>query len=618
MLGAVLGDIIGSPYEFDSNNVKSTVFPLFSEYSRFTDDTVMTCAVAKALTETLGMPDTAVQSHLIQCMLLLGRKYPNAGYGGKFCQWLSEDNPKPYNSWGNGSAMRVAAVGRLFSTMGETMHMAELTASVSHNHPEGIRGAQATAAAMFLARAGAPKQEIARYITEQFGYDLRRSLDEIRPDYTMDVSCQGSVPIALRAFIEGKDYESTVRLAVSVGGDSDTIACIAGAIAECRYGIPDSILLEGLKRLDNPLKIICRDYLQVLKGVRPPRESWQSLVYKPAAKTELQQLEDALTVLHEASDVSVPQNRLPSVQLAAAAIMRNCEVLSPFQMDKETMVDFFGTDDVSLIADAASRGGVQSLKKQVKLKLMTIHDSRDEIWMPVFTSREQMDKGGKVSAVNRPFGTLSREVSRREDTAGVVINPFGYGLNLRKQMLSKLPLLRMASCISLLRGDITKLPVDAVVNAANESLLGGSGVDGAIHAGAGKPLLEECRGLQGCQTGEAVLTLAHGLPSRYILHTVGPVYSGTKEDAVQLASCYRSCLDLAASHDIKSIVFPCISTGVFGYPAEKAARVAIETVDSWLKEHTDKVLYIYFCCFTDKDYNLYRALLQQSSQTVTE
>ena len=286
MFGAILGDIIGSPYEFDRNNHKSTDFPLFSDKSRFTDDTVMTCAVAQALMETAGQRDEQIQQRLTACMQTLGRAYPYAGYGGRFARWLTEESPRPYNSWGNGSAMRVSAVGLLYGTMAETLHMAELTAAVTHNHPDGIKGAQAIAAAMYLIRAGAPKQRMAAYITGHFGYDLQRPLDVLRAECVMDVSCRGTVPIALRAFLEGNDFEQVVRMAVSVGGDSDTIACMAGAVASCRYDIPENILEEGRKRLTEPLEDICERFLKYLKeNARLPRESWQSLTEDAASGT---------------------------------------------------------------------------------------------------------------------------------------------------------------------------------------------------------------------------------------------------------------------------------------------------------------------------------------------
>lgn len=235
MLGALAGDIIGSPYEF--YNTKSTDFELFTKWTKFTDDSVMTLAVAKWLMED----DEHSPWHLIKCMQELGRRYPRAGYGGNFNCWLRQENPQPYKSWGNGAGMRVSPVGLYAKTLDEALNLAEITASVSHNHPEGIRGAQAIATSVYLCKEGQSKQEIKDYVEEKFGYNLSRTIDEIRPNYAFDVSCQGSVPEAIIAFLEGNSFEEVIRLAVSIGGDSDTIGCMAGAIAACRYPIPDDI-----------------------------------------------------------------------------------------------------------------------------------------------------------------------------------------------------------------------------------------------------------------------------------------------------------------------------------------------------------------------------------------
>lgn len=248
MIGALLGDMIGAPYEFD-RGAKTKDFPLFSKHSEFTDDSVMTIAVAEALLDTLGQPDEDITATLIASMQKWGKKYPNAGYGGMFIRWLHEKNPKPYGSFGNGSAMRVSPAGWLFDDVETTRHMAALTASVSHNHPEGIKGAEAIASAIFLARTGSSKEDIKNYIINEFGYDLSRTCDEIRPGYHHVETCQETVPEAITAFLEGQDFEDVIRTAVSLGGDCDTLTCIAGSIAEAFYGVPDEIAAECRKRL---------------------------------------------------------------------------------------------------------------------------------------------------------------------------------------------------------------------------------------------------------------------------------------------------------------------------------------------------------------------------------
>lgn len=251
MLGAIIGDVIGSVYEW--NNIKTTEFPLFNSYCRPTDDSVMTIAVADGLMRSWGQDDDAVKTAVVKSMQYYGRKYPNAGYGGSFRRWIVSANPQPYNSWGNGSAMRVSSVAWLYDNLEDVMHMAELTAAVTHNHEEGIKGAMALASVIFLARAHCDKKDIKDFVEKTFGYDLSASLDVIRPEYGFDVSCQGSVPQAICAFLEADSYEEAVRLAVSIGGDSDTIACMAGAAAEGFYGIPDQIKREGLRHIDNYL-----------------------------------------------------------------------------------------------------------------------------------------------------------------------------------------------------------------------------------------------------------------------------------------------------------------------------------------------------------------------------
>ena len=235
MLGALVGDIIGSIYEFQ--NTKSVDFELLNCYSNFTDDSVMTLAVAKWLMED----EAHTINYLIGCMQELGNRYPNAGYGSRFGVWLEEEDPQPYNSWGNGAGMRVSPVGLYAKTLDEALALAAVTASVSHNHPEGVKGAQAIASCVFLCKQGKSKPEIKEYVEKTFYYNLDRTISDIRPMYGFDVSCQGSVPEAIISFLEGNSFEEVIRLSVSIGGDSDTIACMAGAIAACMYPVPDDI-----------------------------------------------------------------------------------------------------------------------------------------------------------------------------------------------------------------------------------------------------------------------------------------------------------------------------------------------------------------------------------------
>ncbi|MBR3640602.1 MAG: ADP-ribosylglycohydrolase family protein [Oscillibacter sp.] len=259
MFGAILGDIIGSAYEFDAHNCKSKDFPFFTARSTFTDDTVMTLAVADALMKLpADADDDRVRAALTRTMLHIGRHYPFCGYGARFHRWMFSTNPQPYGSYGNGSGMRVSSVAWFCDDLDSVLHVAKLTADVSHNHPEGIKGAQAVASAIFLARTGKTKAEIKSYVETQFGYDLDRTCDEIRPTYHHVETCQESVPEAIIAFLEGTDFEDVIRTAVSIGGDSDTIADMAGAVAEAYYGVPKALREECYARLPDELAEILR------------------------------------------------------------------------------------------------------------------------------------------------------------------------------------------------------------------------------------------------------------------------------------------------------------------------------------------------------------------------
>ena len=252
MIGAILGDMIGCPYEFDRGN-KTKDFPLFTKHSRFTDDTVMCIAVAEAF-RNAPEDENVIRSRLIGSMQHWGHRYPNESYGVRFRSWLYSRKPQPYNSFGNGSAMRVAPVAWLFGDLDTVRRMARLSADVTHNHSEGIKGAEATASAIFLARTGHSKAEIKEYIESEFQYDLSRTCDEIRPTYHHVESCQETVPEAITAFLEGESFEDVIRTAVSLGGDCDTLTCIAGAIAEGFYDVPGVMKEECRRRLTPDLK----------------------------------------------------------------------------------------------------------------------------------------------------------------------------------------------------------------------------------------------------------------------------------------------------------------------------------------------------------------------------
>lgn len=244
MIGAIAGDVIGSVHE--GAPAQSKDFPLFVPGSRFTDDTVLTVAVASAVRAGGGYA---------AALRRWGRRYPHAGYGGWFRDWLARDDAGPYNSFGNGSAMRVSAVGWAFDDLEAVLDEAARSAAVTHDHPEGIKGAQAVAAAIHLARSGATKAQLAALLAQRFGYDCSMRLEALQARGGFDVSCQGTVPAAAVAFLQSTGYEDAVRNAVSFGGDADTLACIAGALAEAHYGgVPDAIQEEAFGRLDAALR----------------------------------------------------------------------------------------------------------------------------------------------------------------------------------------------------------------------------------------------------------------------------------------------------------------------------------------------------------------------------
>lgn len=251
MIGSLIGDVVGSTFEFHKWKYKEN-FELFSNDSTYTDDSVLTVATADCILNNKDFTKT---------YQWYARNFINRGYGGMFRRWIDTDNPQPYNSFGNGSAMRVSPIGFAYDTLEETLEMAKRSAEVTHNHIEGIKGAQAVASAIFLARKGSTKEEIKDYIQKTFEYNLDRTIAEIKPTYSFNETCQGSVPEAIICFLESTDYESCIRLAVSLCGDADTQACIAGGIAQAFYkNIPYSMITETLNRLDDRMIKITSDF----------------------------------------------------------------------------------------------------------------------------------------------------------------------------------------------------------------------------------------------------------------------------------------------------------------------------------------------------------------------
>ena len=260
MLGALTGDIVGSIYGWD--NIKSTEFPFFQEHCFFTDDSVLTVALADAI--------LSGESYATKMRQYVYR-YPDAGYGGHFRAWARGVGLSPYNSCGNGASMRISPVGWAYDSLEEVLLRAEEFTAITHNHPEGIKGGVATAAAIFLSRTGNDKEHIRRSIEELSGYDLSLTCDAIRPEYSFNATAQGTTPQAIIAFLESHDFESAIRLAISLGGDSDTLACITGSIAEAYYGgVPDVISTQVLNFLNEPLRRVTMEFTRKYCSARVP------------------------------------------------------------------------------------------------------------------------------------------------------------------------------------------------------------------------------------------------------------------------------------------------------------------------------------------------------------
>ena len=391
MYGAILGDMIGAPYEFDRGD-KTKEFSLFVKESQFTDDTVMTVAVAEALLGTHKASVERIRGALVRSMKRWGKRYPHAGYGGMFRRWLRSWNPEPYNSFGNGSAMRVCAAGWLSDTLEGTRRLARLTAEVTHNHPEGIKGAESVASAIFLARSGKSKDEIKDYIVREFGYDLSRTCDEIRPGYRHVESCQETVPEAITAFLEGSDFEDVIRTAVSLGGDCDTLTCIAGSMAEAFYGVPQELKDECRKRLP-------ADMLDVLDRFA---EQTRPAFHDPFLDGN-ETIEAAISAYH-----------------AEATKENLCAVLDAIR-------DRMHADGHFMIPVIPSEDGREFTFRTVQSK-----DGKE--WLAAFTSPSEYEKGPQSQIISN-FIDVMLKACIDLDAVGFILNPWGQSFLLDRELI---------------------------------------------------------------------------------------------------------------------------------------------------------------------------------------
>lgn len=411
MYGAILGDIIGSPFEFDRGD-KTKDFKLFSRRSHFTDDSVMTLAVCEALLK-VGQDTTVkeIEDTVISSMQSWGRRYPHEGYGGYFRRWLTARHPEPYNSFGNGSAMRVSAAGWLYDSLEKTRVVAKATANVTHNHPEGIKGAEATASAIFMARNGSSKEEIKKYIENEFHYDLNRTLDEIRPSFHMDETCQKTVPEAIIAFLEARDFEDAIRNAVSLGGDTDTLGAITGSIAEAYFGISETLISE------------CRN--RINKDMRDVVDAFYSLVREDDSPNTNQMIEKAINQYYVHND---KEGMILFIDMMINTMKQGGEFIVPYI----TKNSFLSKEQINSI----NIGDIFTLDHDIKLKMETVKDASGKEWLGVFTSTEEMHKGSSGNVqINQSILSILKLVIDWKEIDGIVINPFGKYMQISKAMI---------------------------------------------------------------------------------------------------------------------------------------------------------------------------------------
>lgn len=341
--------------------------------------------------------DDAVHHAVSKAMRTWGRNYPDAGYGGRFRAWLfTHRKPKPYGSWGNGSAMRVSSVGWLYDTIEETRRFAKLTAEVTHNHPEGIKGAEATASAIFMARTGATKNEIREYIIQEFGYDLSRTCDEIRPEYHHVESCQETVPEAITAFMEGNDFEDVIRTAVSLGGDCDTLTCISGAIAEAFYGVPETMKEECRKRLPEDMLTILDSFEQMIADKNPP--------YHDSFLDGNELIDGAIDRYYEDGS---KDNLIAVLDAIRQRMHADGHLIFPVIMDEED---------------------------ENRFSFQAIQTKDGKLWNAAFTSQAEFEKGAPSRFISN-FIDSSMKFCLESETEGFIINPWGQSFMLAKELI---------------------------------------------------------------------------------------------------------------------------------------------------------------------------------------
>ena len=423
MYGAILGDIIGSRFEFDRGGW-SKEFKLLTAEDNWTDDTVMTVAIAEALMDAGRSASVEeIEAECVKSMQRWGRKYPGAGYGGRFIGWLGSKNPRPYGSYGNGSAMRVSAAGWLYDSLERTREVARATANVTHNHPEGIKGAECTAAVIYLARTGWEKENIERYVVKEFGYDFSESLEEMRARHRHDESCQDALPKALRSFFDGTSYEDVVRNAVSLGGDTDTIAAIAGSMAEAFFDMPILLRGECLHRIEKEMSDVIERFDRFV-GRNIAEEVDEYADNAPLAAA-------LLLYLDEEDEKKRFDAFMTFLNVLAKRIKENAEVPMPFIDVNDTLLEGLDIEHLKL-------GDTVQIKDEVRLRMDTVFDGDGKYWLPLYITRRELEKGHTANVI-MPVAILDvlKIGLKDESLQGVVVNPFGKPYVMPKELLEK-------------------------------------------------------------------------------------------------------------------------------------------------------------------------------------
>lgn len=552
MRGAILGDMIGAPYE--GKEYKTKDFELFGPKSRFTDDTVMTIAVAQALmySRDKGVEDeeAAVKKNIANSMRYWGGRHPHAGYGGKFKEWLKNSEMQAYNSFGNGSAMRVSSVGWLYDDLDTVKRMAAWSAEVTHNHPEGVKGAQAIACAVFLARTDASKQDIKEYITKEFHYDLNRTIDEIRPQYHFSAICQNTVPEAILAFMDGKNLEDVIRTAVSLGGDTDTIACMAGSIAEAYYGLPVLLQAECDKRVTEKMKEVLDRFDKVIGRKQDHIDRMQGN----------KKIEEALK--HMDSD----QDLIDACMIIAGRIAERGDFIIPVELP-QSYFDMLDIENLKV-------GDTFQTKEEVRMKWLTLKDNNGLEWYAAFTDLDQMNKGAGASSINMSIKSIFEGALNTDDVAGVVINPWENMFQIEKELIKIiLDTAKPKNEMNLVITDINKMDVECIIDVN----------------GTGKTYISE-----------------GNKPVDYIIHGEFPEYQEQEGYRDIVKARTLECLDLAKEQDIHRLAFPALTAAIQGLPDDEAAEAVLETVGNWHFQNPDYGLHVIIVCDSDFVYDRYR------------